>query len=316
LGLAGCFAAAPDPAPPDASPARGCGPVEHADVRGQRPAYARGPLDRFPNDEAVCAAIWLRTGDGFIPQGLAVDRTTAWVSGFDGDARVGHRFCTVLRIDLRSGRELERVHPVAGQVGTRPPVVCRHGGGLARDTHGLWLVETGRLWLLDPDTLLVRRAWNLERPLRGSFALLDGDGRLGVGGWNPDRRGRLFWFDTDALVATTALDLTPALTTGSRRVPRSSQGALWGAYGRVRAGVWFARSVTRCGTLVGPGGIGERGFVPGAEGMAPAGRGHAWVVSETGTRYYQRQGGRPLLPTLLRVDLRAVAEWSAPDCSV
>ena len=43
-------------------------------------------LDRFPNDHAVCAGVWLRTGHGFVPQGVTVAGGTAWVSGFDGNA--------------------------------------------------------------------------------------------------------------------------------------------------------------------------------------------------------------------------------------
>lgn len=314
---AGCTSGSHDrPDGPDPSVAgSGCGPVRVPDVRGPRPAYAAGGLDRFANDQAACAAVWLRTGDGFVPQGLAVSGHTAWVSGMDADARVGHRYCSIRSVDLRTGRELARADPVTGHVGARPPVLCRHGGGLALDDHGLWLVETGRLWLLDPDTLGVRRAWSLQPPIRGSFAALDSSGRLGVGGWRPARAGRLFWFATDDLVGGAALDLTADLAESSRRVPRAVQGAVWARLGGHGPTLWFAQSVTRCGVLIGPGRVGRRGLLPGAEGMAPAGEDRVWVVSETGSRYYQRQGGRPVVPSLVQLDLAEVRAWSRPTCT-
>ncbi|ABL80195.1 MULTISPECIES: hypothetical protein [unclassified Nocardioides] len=295
----------------------GCGPLTYDEVRGRPPAYLGKPaLDRFANDHAVCAGVWLRTGRGFVPQGVATAGWAAWVSGFDGDAPLHHRYCAITQVDLRTGRTMARLDPVAGQVGDRDPVTCRHGGGLVRDAHGLWLVETSRLWLIDPGTLDVRRVWALADPLRGSFALLDGDGRLGIGRWYPHRPGRVDWFDTDALVASTALDITPATAQRSTPAPRATQGAVWGALGGGRPGAWFVQSVTRCGVLVGPDGTRRRAFVPGAEGMSLAGRRSLWVVSESGTRHYQRLGGRPVVPMLVRLDLTDFASWTRPGCRV
>lgn len=264
-------------------------------------------LDRWPNDEHVCAAVWLRTAGGFIPQGVVVEGRNAWVSGFDGTAPVGSRLCAVERYDVRTGVRLDRVAPVAGQVGTREPVVCRHGGGLVGDEHGLWLVETGRLWLLDPGTLGVVRAWALVPPLRGSFAVHDDAGRLGIGRWHPRLKAQVDWFDADALVASPVLDLSESMADGHTVAPRATQGAAWAR------GPWFAKSVTRCGVLVGP--FGRRGFVPGAEGMDLEGDA-LWVVSESGTRRYQEEGGRPLVPQLLRIDVGGVRDWAEPSCTV
>lgn len=295
----------------------GCGPLEYDDVRGRPPAYLeQAVLDRFPNDHAVCAAVWLRTGQGFVPQGVVVDGRSAWVSGFDGNAPLHYRYCIVERVDLRTGKRLDRLDPVAGQVGDRDPLKCRHGGGLVRDEHGLWLVETSRLWLIDPETLDVDRVWALAEPLRGSFALIDGDGRLGVGRWYPHRAGQVDWFDTDALVASSALDVTAAVATGTTPAPRSTQGAVWGELGASGPGAWFAQSVTRCGVLVGPEGTRRRAFVPGAEGMDLAGANSLWVVSESGTRHYQDLGGRPVVPMLVRLDLSDFASWRRPSCDV
>lgn len=307
LLVAGCTAE-PAPAPERTAASTSCGPIEARDVRGERPRFLRGtPLARWANDHAVCAGVWLQTGNGFVPQGLVVEGRTAWVSGLDADARVGSRYCAVERYDVRTGEQLARFAPVTGQVGDRPPVFCRHGGGLVADEHGLWLVETERLWLLDPDTLGVRRAWALLPPLRGSFAVHDDEGRLGIGRWHPRLKAQVDWFDAGGLVASAALDLTEAMADGHTVAPRATQGA---AYERAP---WFAKSVTRCGVLVGP--FGRRGFVPGAEGMDLDGD-TLWVVSESGTRYYQEQGGRPVVPQLLQVDVSDVRRWAEPECTV
>ena len=308
LLVAGCTTAGP-PAPPEGRAAStSCGPLDYRDVRGTPPRWlATRTLDRWPNDEHVCAGVWLRTAGGFVPQGVAVEGRHAWVSGFDGTAPVGSRLCAVERYDVRTGERLDRVAPVAGRVGLREPVVCRHGGGLVSDGHGLWLVETDRLWLLDPETLDVVRAWALVPPLRGSFAVHDDAGRLGIGRWHPRRRAQVDWFDADALVSSTVLDLTEAMADGHTVAPRATQGAAW------KHGAWFAKSVTRCGVLVGP--FGRRGFVPGAEGMDLEGDA-LWVVSESGTRRYQEEGGRPLVPQLLEIDARGVRAWDRPECRV
>ncbi|HEY0951835.1 hypothetical protein [Nocardioides sp.] len=293
-----------------------CGPLSYDEVRGREPKHLdRRALARFRNDRAVCAGVWLRPGRGFVPQGLVVHAGTAWVSGFNAGAPLGERYCVVEQVDLRTGRRLNRLDPVSGSVGDRDPVMCRHGGGLVQDDHGLWLVETTRLWLVDPDSLEVRRAWVLAGELRGSFALVDAAGRLCVGRWYPRRPGQVDWFDTDHLVDSPALDLTVGMAEDSSPAPRATQGAVWGAPGGGRDTAWFAQSVTRCGVLVGPEGTRRRAFVPGAEGMDLAGR-SLWVVSESGTRHYQAMGGRPVVPMLVRLELRDFDSWRRPDCSV
>lgn len=314
--LAACTSGAESPGRPDrARPAAGCGPIAFDDVRGREPAYVKNQrLGRFRNDHAMCAGVWVGTRQGLVPQGLVVDGRTAWVSGYDGEARPGHKYCRLVRVDLHTGRSTHRAAPVSGQVGDRDPVTCRHAGGLAMDEHGLWLVETARVWLLDPTSLDVRRGWALGPPLRGSFAVTDDDGHLGIGSWHPRRRGSVHWFSTDLLVAGSMLDLTTVMAARSEPAPSMTQGAVHAELDGRAEKTWFARSVTRCGVLVDPAGGRRLAFVPGAEGMALADDGALWVASESGSRHYQRLGGRPLVPTLVRLDLEDLDDWRRPGC--
>ncbi|MBB6627305.1 hypothetical protein H5V45_08220 [Nocardioides sp. KIGAM211] len=322
-GLAGCTSEAGSPPEerPAARPAgtaapTACGPVTADRVRGRVPSYVVGGPSRFANDRAACGAVWLAAvEDGFVAQGLAVSGRTAWVSGFPGDAPVGRKLCRVQRVDLRTGRVLADLDPLVGAVGSRPEVACRHGGGLARDAHGLWVAELARLWLLDPDDLTVRRVWDVVPPLRGSFTLVDDRGRLGLGRFRAHAATRLDWLDPAALLRSSDVTVDGADVVGSVRAPAGAQGAVWASLGGMPAGVWFATSTTRCGVLVGPGGR-RRGLVPGAEGLALAGPDRLWVVSESGTAHYQAAGSRPVVPTLTLLATDDVRRWDRPACSL
>ena len=282
-------------------------------MRGQPPSYLRHELDRFPNDHSLCDGWWVRADEEFVPQSLAVDGRTAWVSGYDGGGPRGTLLCRVLRIDLRSGEVLDEVGPVSGSVGGRPEVNCRHGGGLASTDEGLWLAEGQRLWLLDPQTLDVVRVWGLADPLRGSFAVINGQGRLGLGEFKFERVGRLDWFDPAALVAGDVVDLDPAHALRHIRVPPMAQGAVWADLGPGPAGVWFVTSNTRCGVLAGPRGR-RLGFLPGAEGTVLRGD-RLWTVSESAARPYQEAGDRPVVPMLAWFELGDVGQWEPATCT-
>jgi hypothetical protein len=300
------------------SPGRqtGCGPVAYDDIAGTPPRHVDGPVDPFANDHALCAGRWLpRTGTAFVPQGLVVRGRTAWVSGYD-HGRVGYKYCRVMRLDLRTGRRLGERARVDGRIGTRAPVGCRHGGGLSSDRHGLWLTEKRRLWLLDPHTLETRRAWAIVLPVWGSSILHDGEGRLGLVGYDPDRHTTLHWFDPDDLLAPGVIEVRQRDAVDRLPAPAQAQGAFWGdprSHRPDRARVWFVRSTTRCGELTS--GRHRVGFLPGAEGASYAGR-RLWVLSESTAAPYYRKGGRPVVPQLARFDLRRLADWRAPDCTV
>ncbi|HET9421635.1 MAG TPA: hypothetical protein VFO49_10895 [Nocardioides sp.] len=292
---------------------KGCGPPAFEELRGRAPSYVPRRLDRFPNDHAMCAGQWVLADRSFVPQSLAVGRRTAWVSGYDGGGPRGTRLCRVVRVDLRSGRVLEQAAPISGSVGARPEVNCRHGGGLARTTEGLWLAEGQRLWLLDPGSLDVLRVWSLADPLRGSFAVADRQGRIGLGEFKFERVGRLDWFDTAALLTGTTVDLTSADAVDRQRVPPMAQGAVVADLGAGPAAVWFVTSNTRCGVLVGP--RGQRlGYLPGAEGTVLR-RGELWTVSESTSRPYYEKGDRPVVPMLARFDLSAAHRWARAGCT-
>ena len=65
--------------------------------------------------------------------------------------------------------------------------------------------------------------------------------------------------------------------------------------------------------LVTPGGR-RIPFLPGAEGLGFDDDGRLWVVSESGSRPYQRMGGRPDVPTLSRFDLSRLVRNVEADC--
>ena len=72
LLLAACSSGERRPRPQQAPTHRACAGVHLDDVRGPRPSYVAGELASFPNDDAVCRALWLPTADRwFVPQGLA-----------------------------------------------------------------------------------------------------------------------------------------------------------------------------------------------------------------------------------------------------
>jgi hypothetical protein len=305
---------APGAAPAAAEP-DGCGPVAYDEVRGRAPSYGPRELAPFPNDHALCAGLWLPGADDWlVPQGMAVADGTAYVAGFDGTQVGSRRLCTVESVSLRSARLVAERYPVRGQIGPREPTECRHGGGVLVDEHGVWLAETQRLWLLDPETLAVRRGWALTEPVRGSFAVWGRHGELGLGRFRPENPARLWWYDVDTLLTSPAYEIEAGDAVRSVPVPPNAQGAYWGELGGIGPGLWVARSNASCGVLVGPDGR-SRAFLPGAESLSLAAPDELWVVSESGSRLYQKKG-RPMTPGLARFDTSDLRSWAAPGCTI
>ncbi len=312
------------PAPDGSATYGGCRGLHRDDVSGPLPSYVDGALARFANDTAMCRALWLPTADRWlVPQGLALDGETAWVSGYRWHRELGRRPCRLLHVSLRTGRLLASTDRIAAEVYGPYETFCRHGGALSLDRHGLWVVESDRLWLVDPHRVghpdQVRRVWRLETPVRGSV-LVDGSRtQLGIGTWRDDRRGRMSWFRYRDLLEPGVSALGSArgahragqvrTSTTVRRV----QGTARGRGAGVARGVWSTASTTTCGMLVDPGGR-RIAFAPGAEDVEFDGRGRVWAVLESGARPYQRVG-RPLVPMLAQFDVGQLVRGQRSRCS-
>jgi hypothetical protein len=257
--------------------------------------------------------MWLGGRHGwFVPQGLAVDGYTGWVTGYSANARRSERACRLLKINLRRAEVVEVQKRIAGAVPGRGPTYCRHGGAVVADgPRRLWVVETRRLWLLDPRRVghqdAVRRVWRLEGGVRGSVGVLvpgKGPGHgLGLGRHAAVGRGRIDWFDPRRIRRS---DRSILRASGSQRAPRGLQGL---AYGRLRPsgtnGLWVTISRPGCGVLVGP--RSQRlPVVPGAEGLAFDGRGGLWMLSESSVRLYYDKGDG-VFPQLVRYSVEDLA---------
>lgn len=323
LALTGCTSGEAGPPHADPGPAgrAGCRGVGADEVRGPRIRYAHGPLADVPGSRAMCAAYWLPGANlRVVPQGLALDGDTAWVSGYHFSPEDGARRCVLTRVSLRTGRRISGLTPIEGAVGARDPKACRHGGGLALTREGLWVAETMRLWLLDPDLVgtgrdPVQRVWGIVEPLRGSI-MVDSGGRLGLGRFETSGDpGDLAWFDVRDLMAPGVLDLTGGDPGPGQVGPvRRSPGVTWMQGGTVgEHGLYLTRSSTYCGQLLLPGGR-RVAVAPGTEDIEFDDRGDLWALSEAGAKTFQLRGGRPLVPMLARYDAGALLRGPRPTC--
>lgn len=316
LALGGCAAAADRSDVSDQSREQvlrvGCDRVDYADVRGPEPGEPNGSLRDYPARAAVCAAWWLDLADDFVPQGLELDGSTAYVVGHRA-AAVGQKLCQVAVVDLPSGRT--RAFTGALDAGDGSPS-CRHGGGAALTDAGLWVIQTARLWLIDPDRIgrpdQVRRVWDLAEGVRGS-TMAAHDGQLVIAGYRPLGPGKARWYDEASVLAAGATDLVESgagagdvAMTRATRVPPRLQGLAFTGSGAL----WQVASRISCG-LVHHGGR-ARDFVPGAEDLVVAG-GSIWTVSEASAAPYRDSGGA-LVPRLLRLDRAAVLAGGPATC--
>ncbi len=219
-------------------------------------------------------------------------------------------------MSLRTGKLLGSSDRISGSVGGRSSTFCRHGGALSLDRHGLWVSETDRLWLLDPERVgradQVRRVWRVQDPVKGSVMVSRG-GEFGLGAFEDVGPGALRWYSYRRLLAPdvdtigTRGSATTVVPVRSGSVVRRVQGAF-----ADDDEMWQTSSVSTCGMLVTP--DGDRvAFGPGAEDVELDGRGNVWVVLESGARNYQRDG-RPLVPMLARFDLARIVDGPVERC--
>ncbi len=255
-----------------------------------------------------------------MPQGLALDGDTAWVSGYRWRQAYGDRPCRLMRVDLRTGKVLASTTRLTGSVGDRRSTFCRHGGALSLDRHGLWLAEADRLWLVDPARVgrqdQVLRVWRTVRPVRGS-ALLDGSrSELGLASFADRRAGVTRTFAYRDLLAPGVTTLVPTAVAGpvvgrpGADVVRDPPGAgddprpRWCLVDLVDLDLRPARHAGRP-----PGRVRARGRGPGVRR-----HGHVWAVLESGARHYQ-EAGRPLVPMLARFDVDALLAGPDETCT-
>ena len=269
---------------PTTAPAEACGPLTYAEVRGRAPSYGPRPLGRFANDHAMCAGVWAPGADRWlVPQGMAVAGDgTAYLAGFDGTKPARQRYCSVERIDLRTGRLMVRNDPVRGCVGGAAPIICRHGGGLR-----------------------ARRARAVAGRDGPPVAARPGDARGAAGSGRSRRRSagrsrcttaRAGWGSAGSPSARTGRSTgstprpcwRPARSWSGSATPRRRCGRRVGRRGPCSptstAGapaLWFVRSHSACGVLVGPRRQ-RRGFIPGGESMSLDQDGRLWVASRIG----------------------------------
>ena len=306
LVVAGCASSATPNRPARAADG-GCHGVRFQDVRGPRPAYVHGPLQSYAADPAVCAAYWLpRAGRLFVPQSLEIRGRTAYVAGYRWHRTGRDQPCQLAVVDTRTGRTLAFVRRWQASVYRPEPTFCRHAGGMELIEDGLLVLETQRLWLLDPDRLgksdPVLRVWRIPKPVRGSTLVVSGD-ELGVASYRRHRPGRIWWFRLDRALRPGVRVLDRPDREG--RVPTALQGVAPGP-----GGLWFSSSTTHCGELAGPGRHTPLAFVPGAEDLEFRGA-DLWTVSEAGARPYL-DPDEAVVPMLLRLDRRAVHAGSSP----
>lgn len=310
LALGGCTASSDLTLEPVS--AAGCDGVSYDDIRGPEPGEPNGSLRDYPAADAVCEAWWLDLPDDFVPQGLEIDGSTAYLVGHRaGD--VGAKPCQVAAVSLPPGRTRSfaaRLDPPGGTA------YCRHGGGAALTDAGLWVIETSRLWLLDPARLggdPVLRVWHLGEGVRGS-TLAAHDGQLVIAGYRPFGPGKARWYAEASVLARGVTDLVEtstgagqvAMTRTTRVSPRLQGLAFTGA-----GSLWQVSSRISCG-LIHRGGR-PRDFVPGAEDFSLT-RDSIWVVSEASASPYRDAGGA-LVPRLLRLDRATVLNGGPATCA-
>ncbi|MET3963256.1 hypothetical protein ABIE44_003190 [Marmoricola sp. OAE513] len=293
---------------PDPAPTRRCGGVSYGDVLGPKPKLGHAKLRKTRVMPAVCAAYWApHLDDYFTPQALEIQGDLAYVGGYKWNRSVSRRPCQIAVIDTRTGRTLAFVKKFQAPVYGPTPTYCRHGGGMDMDSHGLWVAELERLWLLDPAKLgkgdPVLRVWRLDKRVRGATVLIDGN-RIGFGSYRPASTGKLRWFSVaDVLRPGRTLISGPASV---ERVPVRLQGI-----SSTDKGLWFSSSDAHCASLKAPGHKPVT-FVHGAEDVEIRGP-DLWTVSEAGVKAYLH-GRDPIVPSLLRLDKRAVLAGGAPTC--
>ena len=95
--------------------------MSYDDVRGPEPGEPNGSLRDHPAADAVCEGWWLDAADDFVPQGLEIEGSTAYVVGHRAGA-VGSKPCQVAAVVAALGSH-PRLRRRASTTGTARPTV-------------------------------------------------------------------------------------------------------------------------------------------------------------------------------------------------
>jgi len=280
------------------------GSARATEILGQRPGYLKTAPSQVPNHQAIERRIWAPgLEDGFVPQGLAWNGGTLYVSAYRStDPKVNGGPCRLFRVDPESGRTLGHFDL---------PPSCQHAGGVASagpghvvvaDSRRLYKISVDAAFGSDPDSEAVVATVGLARGLKGSFAAARG-GNLFLGTYTKQplaSRGYLVPMTVFQTHNKRAIDESAAVR--SIALPVRAQGAAFDRTG----GLWITASGSRFGRLyeVDPenGSVRQsREMVVGIEDIAFDDDGGLWSVSEAGSRRWINWG--ITYPLLFRINV-------------
>jgi hypothetical protein len=299
ISLALTGSAIAQPGPPTGA-AVACDGIVLADVRGTAPASAR-PLATFPNDHAVCDALWIPLLDsGTIPQGLALlGDGTGLISGHVNSSRSTAR---IMRMDLTTGALIAgRDIPKGG-----------HAGGIeVDDSGGVWVASTNKLlyWQSVADIFSdaprkVRISTNtVDEPFKASFITSGVMGRVWIGS---HQTAELLEFSTSLLASAvgTTRSITRADALSVIDIVSEPEGAVFGS------DLIVSSSKSVCGVLSDA--SSRVGFGPGAQQIELEGDGSLWSIFQAGTARYP---DAPYFPVVARFDPSLLVDAAGSRCS-
>lgn len=262
--------------------------AQQAPILGDAPSYSPRAPSVVPNAAAIRARIWApRLDDGWVPQGVAFDDGTLWVSAYQStDPKVDSGPCRVFKVNIADGG-------MAGQFDL--PAVCGHAGGLAHTgDRYLYVADGNYLFRVDTQAALAAgKCVDLgcsTLPLRGTVRatfVAYAKRTLWLGESTPaGQAGHLWQIPEERMLAiisgaggvldeSSAVVVTP-LAGQSRGAAITRDGALW-----------VTQSDEKSGRLqkIEPGSgkaLQEYAMPPGTEDIDFAPDGTLWAVSEAG----------------------------------
>ena len=278
-----------------------CDGINAGDVRGPDPNLASGrALSSFPNDDAVCDAVWVPgLDDGFIPQGLHVlPGRTALVSGYVNEIRSTLR---LLHVGLDNGEVIQGPLDFANG---------GHGGGVSIDESGrVWVASTGKLLFWSSlDSLFaggtpskVTRS-NRDGAFDFSYIAQANGPNLWVGSYDTSE---LLQFPLSTLERKRTISKSNATT-----IISTATKAQGGAFHDPN--LWISSSTSRCGAInVGLSTRDRNGFAPGVEEIEFDANGFLWMISEAGSVRFPAK----FFPVIARVDSSKITDDALFTCS-